>query len=85
VHAVIGANSKLTTLCRFVITSDGTFSATITARSAIALHIGALGMGSGTCSVSFSETATTTFGEVRALYLVMNRTVAEYVCKRTYI
>ncbi|KAI0062563.1 glycoside hydrolase [Artomyces pyxidatus] len=52
--------------------SDGSFSATILARSAIALHTGALGTGgsnppppppSGTVSVSFSETATTVYGE----------------------
>ncbi|KAI0316240.1 glycoside hydrolase [Amylostereum chailletii] len=53
--------------------SGGSFTATIAARDAIALHIGALGTGSGsggttppasgTVAVSFAETATTTFGE----------------------
>ncbi|KAF5379275.1 hypothetical protein D9757_010696 [Collybiopsis confluens] len=46
----------------------GTFTATVPARSAIAIHTGALGTGSGTVSsgtiaVTFQETATTTFGE----------------------
>ncbi|THG95196.1 hypothetical protein EW026_g6419 [Hermanssonia centrifuga] len=49
--------------------SGGTFSATVPARSAIAIHTGALGTGNGsgtgTSSVTivFQETATTTFGE----------------------
>ncbi|KAJ6607181.1 glycoside hydrolase [Mycena sp. CBHHK59/15] len=50
--------------------SGGSFSAIVPARSAIAIHTGALGTGSGsgtggtgTVSVSFAETATTTFGE----------------------
>ncbi|KAJ7252048.1 glycoside hydrolase [Mycena rebaudengoi] len=52
--------------------SGGSFTATVPARSAIAIHIGALGSGgtpggggggTGTVTVSFAETATTTFGE----------------------
>ncbi|KAF5365431.1 hypothetical protein D9758_010853 [Tetrapyrgos nigripes] len=54
--------------------SGGSFSATVPARSAIAIHTGAEGTGSGsgggtgtgssgTVAVTFSETATTTFGE----------------------
>ncbi|KAJ7056015.1 glycoside hydrolase [Mycena amicta] len=53
--------------------SGGTFTATVPARSALAIHTGALGTGSGsgtgtgtgsgTVAVSWSETATTTFGE----------------------
>ncbi|KAF8878446.1 glycoside hydrolase [Infundibulicybe gibba] len=55
--------------------SGGKFSATVPARSAIAIHTGAKGTGSGsgsggstgggagTVAVSFAETATTTFGE----------------------
>ncbi|KAK7691589.1 hypothetical protein QCA50_004988 [Cerrena zonata] len=56
--------------------SGGTFSATINARDALAIHTGATGTGSGTGSgntgggtgsttvtVNFAETATTTFGE----------------------
>ncbi|KAJ7443198.1 glycoside hydrolase [Mycena galericulata] len=51
--------------------SGGSFSATVPARSAIAIHTGALGTGSGTgtgtgnstVAVTFAETATTTFGE----------------------
>ncbi|KAJ6572799.1 glycoside hydrolase, partial [Mycena vulgaris] len=57
--------------------SGGKFSATVPARSAIAIHTGALGTGSGTgtgtgggtgggtstVAVSFAEMATTTFGE----------------------
>ncbi|KAJ7895008.1 glycoside hydrolase [Mycena leptocephala] len=53
--------------------SGGSFSATVPARSAIAIHTGALGTGSGTgtggggtsttVAVSWAETATTTFGE----------------------
>ncbi|KAI0795076.1 glycoside hydrolase [Abortiporus biennis] len=52
--------------------SSGTFSASVPARSAIAIHTGATGQGSGNNTggggstsvvVSFAETATTTFGE----------------------
>ncbi|KAJ7208225.1 glycoside hydrolase [Mycena pura] len=53
--------------------SGGHFSATVPARSAIAIHTGALGTGTGagsgtgggssTVTVSFEETATTVFGE----------------------
>ncbi|PBK84861.1 glycoside hydrolase family 13 protein [Armillaria gallica] len=47
--------------------SGGSFTATVPAHSAVAIHIGATGSGSGSSSgyvaVTFSETATTTFGE----------------------
>ncbi|KAK7013737.1 putative glycoside hydrolase [Favolaschia claudopus] len=46
--------------------SGGRFTATVPARSAIAIHTGQLGTGaspSGTVAVSWSETATTTLGE----------------------
>ncbi|KAJ4467031.1 hypothetical protein J3R30DRAFT_3310041, partial [Lentinula aciculospora] len=48
--------------------SGGSFTASVPARSAIAIHTGALGTGSGssgsgTVSVTIEETATTTFGE----------------------
>ncbi|KAJ7443711.1 glycoside hydrolase [Mycena latifolia] len=49
--------------------SGGLFSVTVPARSAVAIHIGAMGSGSSTGSgsssvaVTFAETATTTFGE----------------------
>ncbi|KAF5328568.1 hypothetical protein D9758_017730 [Tetrapyrgos nigripes] len=50
--------------------SGGSFSATVPARSAIAIHTGAKGTksvfgtgGPGTVAVTFSETATTSFGE----------------------
>ncbi|KAJ6476448.1 glycoside hydrolase [Mycena vitilis] len=53
--------------------ASGKFTATVPARSAVAIHTGALGTGSGsgtgsgggsgTVAVSFAETATTTFGE----------------------
>ncbi|EGO22943.1 glycoside hydrolase family 13 protein [Serpula lacrymans var. lacrymans S7.9] len=46
----------------YTVASDGTFSATVATANAIALHTGALGTGS-TSAVSFSETATTTYGE----------------------
>ncbi|KAF9484818.1 glycoside hydrolase [Pholiota conissans] len=68
---VIGGKSSSGTCTgsSFVISSS-TFSATVPARSAIAIHTGALGTGSGTgggssgsVAVTFQETATTTFGE----------------------
>ncbi|KAJ7691417.1 hypothetical protein B0H17DRAFT_1201064 [Mycena rosella] len=54
--------------------SGGSFTATVLARSAVAIHTGQLGTGSGpgtpsspppasTVAVAFAETATTTFGE----------------------
>lgn len=55
--------------------SGGSFTATIAARDALAIHTGATGppsnssptggTASGTVTVNFAETATTTFGEVR--------------------
>ena len=55
--------------------AGGRFTVTISSRDALAVHIAALGTGSGTgggstpptsgtVSVTFAETATTTFGEV---------------------
>lgn len=60
---------------RITVSGGGSFSATVPARSAIAIHTGATGTGSGSGSggggtgsgsvaVTFQETATTTFGEV---------------------
>ena len=56
---------------RFNVSSSGTFSTTISARNAVAIHIGALGTGDntgtsngGSATVIFQETATTVFGEV---------------------
>jgi hypothetical protein len=43
--------------------AGSTFTATVPARSAIAIHTGALGAGSSLVLVTFQETATTTFGE----------------------
>ncbi|KAF5376994.1 hypothetical protein D9615_007301 [Tricholomella constricta] len=46
--------------------SGGSFTATVAARSAIAIHTGALGSGGGgggSVAVTFAETATTVFGE----------------------
>lgn len=49
--------------------SDGSFSATVPARNAIAVHTGALGTANPDAptivTVTFQETATTVFGEVR--------------------
>ena len=52
---------------RFDVSSTGTFSMTLPARNAIAIHVNAMGTGSGssTISVNFQETATTVYGEVR--------------------
>ena len=43
--------------------SEGTFTATVPARGAIAIHTGAQGKGAGSALVVFEETATTTWGE----------------------
>ena len=62
-------------ICRFLIPSDGSLTVTIGPWQAIAVHTGALGLGLPTpgvatqVSVIFSETATTTLGEVSALSL----------------
>ena len=62
----------------FTVSSSGTFTATIGSRSAIAIHTGATGTGSGsgstspinsTIAVTFQETATTTLGEVRHVFI----------------
>lgn len=64
---------------RFTV-SSGSFAATVPARSAIAIYTGALGKGSSgagttsgtgsgsssTVAVTFDETATTTFGQVKS-------------------
>ena len=54
-----------------MIVAGGLFTSIVPARSAIAIHTGALGIGSGSgggggvpVAVTFQETATTTFGEV---------------------
>nr|BAV60949.1 alpha-amylase [Pholiota microspora] len=65
---ISGKNSSGTCSGSSFVVSGGTVSATIPARSAIALHTGSLGTGSGSgtsgsISVTFQETATTTFGE----------------------
>lgn len=60
---------------------EGSFTATVPARSAIAVHTGAMGT-SDTVAVTFAETATTVFGEVcewsasvyRYEYLIAHRT-----------
>src|SRR6266851_10383333 len=60
-------------ICRFSIPLDGSLTVTIGPWQAIAVHTGALGKGLPTpevttqVSVIFSETATTTLGEVSAL------------------
>ena len=51
-----------------MVVAGGSFVSIVPVRSAIAIHIGALGVGSGGdaafVAVTFQETATTTFGEV---------------------
>jgi hypothetical protein len=52
--------------------ADGLFTAMVPARSAIAIHTGALGTGSSVTryvAATFQETATTTFGEVKPCVL----------------
>lgn len=52
--------------------SRGYFSATIDPRDALAIHTGARGSGTPAVAVTFEETATTTYGEVRtAIYFVI--------------
>ena len=57
-------------MCSFTIGSDGSLVATVGARQAVAVHVGALGTGTGVPQVAsqvpvlFYETATTTLGEV---------------------
>lgn len=65
---------------RYAVSASGNFSATISSRNALAIHIGAISSsatptsasssptstgGSGTVAVNFAETATTVFGDVR--------------------
>ncbi|KIJ56431.1 carbohydrate-binding module family 20 protein, partial [Sphaerobolus stellatus SS14] len=45
------------------VSSCGTFTATISARNALAIHIGAFTSTGGSVTVNFAETATTTFGD----------------------
>ncbi|VDB96840.1 unnamed protein product [Peniophora sp. CBMAI 1063] len=52
----------------YTVTAAGTFTVTVAARDAVALHIGSKGAGTGasspaTVTVNFAETAMTTFGE----------------------
>lgn len=60
-------------ICRFWIGLDGSLTVTIGPRQAVAVHIGAMGIGSPTpkaaspVSVLFSEVATTTSGEVSTI------------------
>ncbi|KAF8996428.1 glycoside hydrolase [Cyathus striatus] len=68
---ISGKSSSGTCTGTGITVSGGSFTATVPARSAIAIHTGALGTGgsssgsgsTGTVAVSFQETATTTFGE----------------------
>ena len=59
-------------VCRFTIGSDGSLVVTVGVRQAIAVHVGALGIGTGApltaqqVPVLFYENANTTLGEVRA-------------------
>ncbi|KDQ58060.1 carbohydrate-binding module family 20 protein [Jaapia argillacea MUCL 33604] len=63
-NVIDGAASGTTcTGSAFIVASDGTFTATIGARNALALHTGATGTGAGSIPVTFTETATTTWGE----------------------
>ncbi|KDQ58058.1 carbohydrate-binding module family 20 protein [Jaapia argillacea MUCL 33604] len=61
IHGVLSGNTC--TGPSFVVASDGIFTATVAPRDAVALHIGAKGTAIGVISVTFSEVATTTFGE----------------------
>ena len=59
-------------VCRFSIAYGGNLTVSIGPRQAIAVHTGALGSGARTPTaqqipIMFSETATTTFGEVSVL------------------
>lgn len=77
-HTILDVYS-ITRIVSFTV-SGGTFTVNVAARDAVAIHTGATGTGSGsgntstgsggttsdTVSVSFAETATTTFGEVRS-------------------
>ncbi|KAK0244972.1 glycoside hydrolase [Armillaria nabsnona] len=64
---VSGTSSNGTCTGSVFIVSGGSFTATVPAHSAVAIHTGATGSRSGSSSgyvaVTFSETATTTFGE----------------------
>ena len=77
---IYGARSLLNENTASFTVSGGTFTANIAARDAVAIHTGAIGIGSSsgstsgggsstsnTVSVNFAETATTTFGEVRSI------------------
>lgn len=45
------------------------------ARDAIAIHTGAKGTAGATVTVTFEETANTTFGEVSFYYIFMRRSI----------
>ncbi|KAK0475258.1 glycoside hydrolase family 13 protein [Armillaria novae-zelandiae] len=65
---VSGTSSDSTCTGSGFTVSGGSFTATVPAHSAVAIHTGATGTGSGSgtsgnVAVTFSETATTTFGE----------------------
>ena len=76
--AYVGPDTKKETtkkryvVCRFTIGSDGSLVVTVGVRQAIAVHVGALGIGTGApltaqqVPVLFYENANTTLGEVRA-------------------
>ena len=77
-------NKKETTnkryvVCRFTIGSDGSLVVTVGVRQAIAVHVGALGIGTGApltaqqVPVLFYENANTTLGEVRAHSFFLRR------------
>jgi hypothetical protein len=57
-------------MCSFTIGNDGSLAVTVGAQQALAVHVGALGVGTGAPSsaqqvpVLFYENATTTYGEV---------------------
>ncbi|TFK50230.1 glycoside hydrolase family 13 protein [Heliocybe sulcata] len=63
IHGSVSDGTCSTTT--YTVSSDGTFSATINAYDAIAIHTGATATASSvtTVAVTFSETATTTWGE----------------------
>jgi hypothetical protein len=61
-------SSRLWLMCRLTV-NNGYLVATVPPRGAIAVHTGAKGSGS-LVAVTFSETATTNFGEVRHLFFI---------------
>lgn len=75
--------------------SAGTFTATVAARSAIALFTGAIGTGTGsggggsggTASVAFSEYATTTYGDVNIYFGFVSgaRILKQYLSQNIFV